>query len=114
MEEQILTWNDFEKVEMRIGTIIAVDDFPEARKPAYKLTVDFGEQIGLKKTSAQITKRYDKEAIIGKQVVAVVNFPVKQIGPFRSECLILGSVGDGNDVVLLTSDIKVANGLRIA
>jgi tRNA-binding protein len=114
MEEQIITWSDFEKVEMRIGTIIAADDFPEARKPAFKLTVDFGEVIGVKKTSAQITKRYMKEDLIGKQVIAVVNFPVKQIGPFKSECLVMGSVGPENDVVLLTSDIKVENGLRIA
>ncbi|MCL9807080.1 tRNA-binding protein [Flavobacterium amniphilum] len=114
MEEQILTWNDFEKVEMRVGTIVAVDDFPEARKPAFKLAVDFGEVIGIKKTSAQITKRYAKEDLVGKQVIAVVNFPVKQIGPFKSECLVMGSVGSDNDVVLLTSDIKVENGLRIA
>jgi tRNA-binding protein len=108
-----INWDDFEKVEMRIGTILEVADFPEARKPAYQLTIDFGNEIGVKKSSAQITKRYQKEDLLGKQIVAVVNFPKKQIGPFRSECLVLGSVGNDNDIVLLTSDLKVTNGLRI-
>ncbi|MBL0012619.1 MAG: tRNA-binding protein [Flavobacterium sp.] len=108
-----LLWSDFEKVEMRIGTIVAVADFPEARKPAFQLTIDFGNEIGVKKTSAQITKRYQKEDLVGKQVVAVINFPKKQIGKFNSECLVLGSVGEENDIVLLTSDLKVENGLRI-
>ncbi len=108
-----ITWSDFEKVEMRIGTIIEVNDFPEARKPAYQLTIDFGIEIGIKKTSAQITKRYTKEDLLNKQVVAVVNFPAKQIGKFMSECLVLGSIGNENDIVLLSSDIKVENGLRI-
>ena len=111
--EQSLSWQEFEKVEMRIGTIIAVADFPEARKPAYQLTIDFGSEIGIKKTSAQITKRYLKEDLIEKQIVAVINFPKKQIGKFMSECLVLGSVGEENDIVLLTSDVKVGNGLRI-
>lgn len=111
MEE--INWSDFEKVEMRVGTIIAVNDFPEARKPAYQLTIDFGEEIGIKKSSAQITKRYSKEDLLNKQIVAVVNFPKKQIGKFMSECLVLGSV-NGDEVVLLTSDLKVENGLRIA
>lgn len=110
MEE--IQWNDFEKVEMRVGTIIAVYDFPEARKPAYQLTIDFGEEIGIKKSSAQITKRYSKEDLLNKQIIAVVNFPKKQIGKFMSECLVLGSV-NGDEVVLLTSDMKVQNGLRI-
>jgi tRNA-binding protein len=109
----MLTWEEFEKVEMRIGTIVEANDFPEARKPAYQLTVDFGNEIGIRKTSAQITKRYYKEELIGKQIVAVVNFPKKQIGKFMSECLVLGSVGADNDVVLLSSDQNVANGLRI-
>ena len=109
----MLNWEEFEKVEMRIGTILEVNDFPEARKPAYQLTIDFGDEIGIKKTSAQITKRYNKEELIGKQIVAVVNFPKKQIGKFMSECLVLGSVGEENDIVLLSSDQKVANGLRI-
>ena len=113
MEQQNITWDDFEKVEMRVGTIIEVNDFPEARKPAYQLTIDFGSELGIKKSSAQITKRYTKDDLEGKQIIAVVNFPKKQIGPFRSECLVLGSVGMENDIVLLTSDIKVENGLRV-
>lgn len=108
-----ITWSDFEKVEMRIGTIIDVNDFPEARKPAYQLTIDFGNEIGIKKTSAQITKRYTTDDLLNKQIVAVVNFPAKQIGKFMSECLVLGSIGNDNDIVLLSSDLKVENGLRI-
>ncbi|MGL2967505.1 tRNA-binding protein [Flavobacterium sp. XGLA_31] len=111
--EKSLTWSEFEKTEMRIGTILEVKDFPEARKPAYQLTIDFGAEIGIRKSSAQITKRYSKEDLIGKQIVAVVNFPKKQIGTFMSECLVLGSVGHDNDIVLLVSDFKVENGLRI-
>ena len=110
----MLTWEEFEKTEMRVGTIIEVNDFPEARKPAYQLTIDFGEDIGIRKSSAQITNRYTKEALSGRQIVAVVNFPKKQIGKFMSECLVLGAVGEGNDVVLLSPDFKVENGLRIA
>jgi tRNA-binding protein len=116
MSEEIqhnLHWHEFEKVEMRIGTIIEINDFPEARKPAYQLIIDFGNVIGLKKSSAQITKRYKKADLIGKQIVAVINFPKKQIGTFMSECLVLGSIGKDNNVVLLTSDLKVENGLRI-
>ena len=108
-----LTFADFEKVAMHIGSIIAVYDFPEARKPAYQLTIDFGEIIGVKKTSAQITQRYTKDDLIGRQIVAVVNFPKKQIGKFMSECLVLGSIGEDNDIVLLSSDKPVMNGLRI-
>ncbi|WP_439554131.1 tRNA-binding protein [Flavobacterium macrobrachii] len=108
-----INWNDFEKVEMRIGTILEINDFPEARKPAFQLLIDFGSAIGIKKSSAQITKRYTKEDLVGKQIIAVVNFPRKQIGTFMSECLVLGSVGAENDIVLLTSDIEVENGLRI-
>ena len=109
----MITWNDFEKVEMRVGTIWDVQDFPKAKKPAYQLTIDFGVELGIKKSSAQITKRYTKEDLIGKQIIAVVNFPKKQIADFMSECLVLGSVGEQNDIVLLTSDIPVENGLRI-
>ncbi len=108
-----LTWQEFEKVEMRVGTIIDVNDFPEARKPAFQLTIDFGQEIGIKKTSAQITDYYSKENLIGKQIIAVINFPKKQIGKFMSECLILGSIGLKNDIVLLSPDFKVENGLRI-
>ncbi len=108
-----ICWNDFEKVDMRIGTIIEVNDFPKARKPAYKLRIDFGDEIGIKKTSAQITTQYSPESILGKQVIAVINFPKKQIGPFMSECLVLGAV-NGKDVTLLEPNKKVANGLRIS
>ena len=110
--ENELSWQDFEKVEMRIGTILEANDFPQARKPAYQLTIDFGTEIGIKKSSAQITKRYSKADLIGKQIIAVVNFPKKQIGNFMSECLVLGSVNE-DDIVLLSSDMKVENGLRI-
>jgi tRNA-binding protein len=108
-----LTWTEFEKVEMRVGTILEVNDFPEARKPAYQLTIDFGPIIGILKTSAQITKRYQKEVLVSRQIIAVVNFPKKQIGKFMSECLVLGSVGEENDIVLLQLDFVVDNGLRI-
>ncbi|AWA30248.1 tRNA-binding protein [Flavobacterium magnum] len=109
-----LSWTDFEKTDMRVGTIIAAEDFPEARKPAYRLTIDFGPAIGIRKSSAQITKRYRKEDLINRQIVAVVNFPKKQIGKFMSECLVLGAVGQEGDVVLLSPDFHVENGLRIA
>ena len=109
-----LTWNEFERVEMRVGTIIEVDDFPGARKPAYKLTIDFGAEIGIRKSSAQITKHYSKEDLAGRQIVAVVNFPKKQIGKFMSECLVLGAVEKDGGVVLLDVGIKVENGIRIA
>lgn len=108
----LISWSDFEAIEMRIGTIIEIKDFPEAKKPAYQLTIYFGKEIGIKKSSAQITKRYSKEDLLNKQIVAVVNFPKKQIGNFMSECLVLGSI-NSDEVVLLTSDLKVENGLRI-
>ncbi|MGY5848017.1 tRNA-binding protein [Salegentibacter sp. HM20] len=108
-----LSWEDFQKVEMRVGTIIEVKDFPEARKPAYQLHIDFGKKLGVLKTSAQITKRYAKEELLQRQVVAVVNFPKKQIANFMSECLVLGAMGDDNDIVLLHPGIKVENGLRV-
>ena len=108
-----LTWTDFEKTDMRVGTILAVNDFPEARKPAYQLTIDFGIEIGVRKSSAQITKRYKKEDLLNRQIVAVVNFPKKQIGKFMSECLVLGAVGNEGDVILLSPDFVVTNGLRI-
>jgi tRNA-binding protein len=108
-----INWNDFEKVEMRIGTIIEALPFLKAIKPAYQLKIDFGNTIGIRKTSAQITMEYRPEDLVGKQIVAVVNFPPKQIGNFMSECLLLGSIGEEHSVVLLSSDKKVANGLRI-
>ncbi len=107
-----LLWDDFMKVDMRVGTIIQAEEFKEVRNPAYKLVIDFGEEIGTKKTSAQITKLYNLEELIGKQVVAVVNFPPKQIANFMSECLIMGAV-EGKEVTLLSSDKIVKNGLRI-
>ena len=110
--EQTLTWSEFEKVEIRVGTIVVVEDFPEARKPAFQLTIDFGADIGIRKTSAQIMVLYEKQALIGRQVVAVVNFPPKQIGNFMSNCLVLGAM-DGSNITLLTPDVAVVNGLRI-
>jgi tRNA-binding protein len=107
-----ITWNDFEKVELRVGTIIHVDDFPEAKKPAYKLQIDFGE-FGIKKSSAQITKHYTKESLLGKQIVGVINFPPKQIGPFVSECLTTGFADKNGDVVLTIVERKVPNGSKM-
>jgi len=109
----MLTWEEFDKTEMRVGTILKASDFPEARKPAYQLTIDFGSVIGIRKSSAQITKRYAKDDLVGRQVVAVINFPIKQIGKFMSECLVLGAVGEEGDVVLLAPDFRAENGLRI-
>lgn len=109
----MINWQDFEKIEMRVGTIIEVNDFPEARKPAYQLVIDFGPDIGTLKSSAQITKRYQKPDLLQRQIVAVINFPKKQIGKFMSECLVLGAVGEEGDVVLIHPGIKIKNGLRI-
>ena len=110
----MITWQDFEKVDMRVGTIVKIEDFPKARNPAYKLTIDFGE-LGIKKSSAQITKLYKKENLINKQIIAVVNFPPKQIADFVSEVLVLGVVLDNKEeVVLIKPGNKVKNGLRIA
>lgn len=108
-----INWQDFAKIDMRVGTVIKVDDFPEARNPAYQLHIDFGEEIGVKKTSAQVTTLYTKEQLLDTQVVAVVNFPKKQIANFMSECLILGAV-NGKDVELLQPRAMVANGLKIS
>lgn len=108
-----INWQDFEKIEMRVGTIVEVNDFPEARQPAFKLTIDFGADIGIKRSSAQITKRYSAKDLLGLQVVAVINFPKKQIANFMSECLVLGAVGEGKDIILIHPGKKVENGLRI-
>ena len=111
--ETTISWEDFSKIDMRTGTVTAVYDFPEARNPSFKLDIDFGPEIGVKKTSAQITEKYDKEDIVGLQVIAVVNFPKKQIANFMSECLLIGAVDD-KDVTLLEPGRQVKNGLRIS
>ena len=111
---QTIEWSDFQKVDIRVGTIIEVEDFPEARKPAFKLKVDFGEEIGVKKSSAQITDLYTKESLLGKQILAVVNFEPKQIGPIMSECLVTGLHQDDGSVVLATVDIGLRNGAKLA
>lgn len=109
----MISWLDFEKIDIRTGTVINVEDFPEAKRPAYKLFIDFGE-IGIKKTSAQVTKLYKKEDLLGKQLVAVVNFPPKQIANFMSECLVLGAVGKDGEVSLLSPHHNVSNGQKIS
>lgn len=103
-----ISFDDFMQVDIRVGTIIEVQDFPEARKPAYKLVIDFGDEIGTKKSSAQITVRYSKADLMGKQIMAVVNFPPRQIGPFMSEVLTLGVADDNGDVALVTPDQMAA------
>jgi tRNA-binding protein len=109
-----ISWSDFEKVELCVGTIIRAEAFPEARKPAYKLTIDFGDRIGTRRSSAQITDLYTTGELFGKQVVAVVNFPAKQIGPLRSECLVTGFVQDDGSVILAVPDKPAVNGQRLA
>lgn len=108
-----IEWNDFERIQLLIGTIIAVDDFPEARKPAYKLRIDLGPKIGLKSSSAQITKLYQKEELLGKQVLCVVNFKPKKIGPYISEVLTTGLI-QGEEVTLVIPERKVPNGSKLA
>ncbi len=109
--EQI-SWGDFEKIELRVGTIIKAEDFPEARKPAYKITVDFGE-FGIKKSSVQITVLYTKEELVGRQILGVINFPVKQVGPFMSEFLTTGFAREDGAIVLTMPEQKVPNGARL-
>jgi tRNA-binding protein len=109
---ELIDWHDFEKVELRAGTILQALDFPEARKPAYKLQVDFGE-LGIKWSSAQITKHYTKEELIGKQIIGVVNFPKKQIATFMSEFLVTGFADKNGDIVLSTIDQPVPNGHKL-
>lgn len=110
----MIEFSDFAKVDMRVGTIVDAQPFPEARKPAYKLWIDFGKELGTRKTSAQITDHYSLEELMGKQVIAVVNFPPKQIGKFMSEVLVLGAVQEDGSVILLQPGKEVENGLRIS
>lgn len=111
---ETITWNDFEKINIRVGTIIEAKVFEKAKRPAYQLLIDFGSEIGLRKSSAQITDLYNVNDLIGKQIIAVINFPVKQIANFFSECLVLGAVDENKQVILLQADRKVENGLKIS
>ena len=108
----MITWDDFEKIDIRVGTVIAVEDFPKARKPSFQLRIDFGTE-GIKNSSAQVTALYTKESLIGMQVVAVINFPPKQVANFFSECLVLGVYNEKNEVVLLKPAHAVGNGDKI-
>jgi tRNA-binding protein len=108
-----ISWRDFEQVELRAGTVVAAEPFPEARKPAYKLTVDFGPEIGLRKSSVQITVHYTPEELVGRQVVGVVNFPAKQIGPMRSECLVTGFYREDGSVILCVPERAVPDGAKL-
>lgn len=108
-----ISWDEFEQVELRVGTVTAVEEFPEARRPAWKLWIDFGEEIGKRKSSAQITDLYDADSLLGRQVVAVVNFPRKQIGPFMSECLVCGFYQLDGAVVLAVPERPVQNGAKL-
>ena len=108
-----ITWDEFIQVELRVGTVVEVSEFPEARKPAWKLQIDFGEEIGLRKSSAQITDLYGAEDLLGRQVVAVVNFPKKQIGPIMSECLVTGFYQEDGAVVLIIPERPVKNGAKL-
>lgn len=109
-----ISWDDFQQVELRVGTIVAAEPFPEARKPAWKLQVDFGAELGIKKSSAQLTALYSPDTLVGRQVIAVVNFPPKQIGRWMSECLVTGFYRDDGAVVLAVPDSAVPNGARLA
>lgn len=110
---EIISWPDFEKVILCVGTVVRAEEFPQARKPAYKVWVDFGSHWGVKKSSAQITAHYTPKDLVGRQVLGVLNFPVKQIGPFQSECLITGVDDGSGSIVLLTADKSVPNGARL-
>lgn len=108
--KQTIEWSDFEKLDIRTGTIIEANDFPKARKPAYRLRIDFGEELGIRQSSAQITRHYKPEDLVGRQIMAVVNFPKKQIADFMSECLVLGIYDTNKDVVLIQPERSVPNG----
>jgi tRNA-binding protein len=109
----MISWEDFEKVDIRTGTIVEVNEFPKARKQAWKLKVDFGKELGIKKSSAQIKGNYSADELLGKQIIAVVNFPPKQIADFMSECLVLGVEGENHEIVLIQTERKVDNGKKI-
>jgi len=109
----MLTWEEFEKVDLRVGTIIAVYDFPEARRPAFQLEIDFGPEIGIRKSSAQITKHYTKETLLNRQIVAVLNFPNKQIGKFMSQCLVTGFADEQGDIILTAVERELPNGAKL-
>lgn len=110
---ETISWSDFERIELRVGTIVSVDDFPEARRPAYKIKVDFGFEIGIRQSSAQITDLYSKDDLLNRQIIGVVNFPVKQIGPVRSECLITGFYNEDGAVVLAMPERPLENGAKL-
>jgi tRNA-binding protein len=110
---ELIGWNDFEKVELLVGRIVEVRNFPEARKPAYILRIDFGDEIGIRKSSAQITGLYSPEGLVGRLVVAVINFPPKQIGPFMSECLVTGFPDNNGNIVLCVPDGEVPPGTKL-
>ena len=108
-----ISWQDFEKINIRVGTVVTAEDFPKARNPAYILTIDFGDEIGVRKSSAQITDLYSKESLVGKRVLGVVNFPPKQVGPIISECLVLGFYQNDQSVVLVVPDGEIDDGARL-
>ena len=109
----MINWADFEKIDIRVGTITEVNDFPNARKPAFKMLIDFGSELGLKRSSAQITSLYTKQELLDRQIIAVVNFPPKKIADFTSECLVLGVYDENKDVILLQPGKRVTNGMKI-
>ena len=113
MNNNLINWSDFTKLELIAGTIVDVQDFVEVRNPSYKIWVNFGEEIGIRKSSAQVTKLYTKEELFGKQIIGVTNFPPKQVGPFMSEFLVTGFVLEDGEVVLSTTDKKIPNGTRL-